>query len=252
MSNTTRMSVVSRALGVMVGLVGFFAYMAPAGAQAPEMVKVHRLFNPSLVDHLPTRDPSEGAPAYAWQGSVQMYSTPYGGAGNTPAPTNTVVRCYTGVRHYANGGACASGHSFEGVLGYVLANPREGHIGLYQCSTKHSWHFFPSTDPACEGGKNVGFFGYVRPDGAVPATANLSLGPDTRCLGRCGAGCDGWMPIMDIYTSQCLAHDECVLHHGHLNCMNGSLVAAAISYSVASNLTIVRAIGDAVKSVFNW
>lgn len=238
--------------GSFAGLLLFFAYTAPAGAQAPEMVKVHRLHNVSLNDHLPTHNPSEGAPAYYWQGNVWMYTTPYGGAGNTPAPTAKVVRCYTGVRHYATGGACASGHTTEGVLGYVLTNWREGHVGLYQCAGSGSWHFFPSTDPACEGATLKGFFGYVKSDGAVPATANLSIGPDTQCLGRCGAGCGGWMPMMNIYTSQCRAHDECVLQKGLLGCMNGTLVAAAISYSVSSDLVILRAIVDAVKSVFHW
>ena len=259
-ANGTQTSRKGIVLGMLVaGLVSVFADLPRAEAAAPEMLKVYRKFKSgSGADHLPTTNPNEASPTYVLEGAAWLYSRPYGSNGNTPAATNPVRRCFSsGVgRHYGNVAACLSGDTDEGTLGYALKSSRAGHTKLMQCKVaSQTKHYFMSFDPNCEGQTVEGYFGYVL-QSSIPSEASLSTGPDTQCMGRCGMGCNGWMPASlvgaNIYTDQCLKHDQCVAQKGLLACMDGSFVAAAISYQVMTDILIVRAIGDALKSVFHW
>ena len=248
-------------LGMLVaGLTCALNDVPQAEAAVPEMLKVYRKFKAGTSDHLPTTNPNEGAASgYVLEGEAWLYSRAYGSNGNTPAATNRVRRCYSGGssgRHYGNVAACLSGDIDEGTLGYALQSPRTGHVKLMQCKVaSQTKHYFMSFDPNCEGQQVEGNFGYVI-QSSTPPEAILSSGASSQCMGRCGMGCDGWMPASlagkNIYTDQCLAHDQCVQNNGLLACMNGTFVAAAISYSVMENFLIVRAIGNALKSLINW
>jgi hypothetical protein len=254
-------------LGVFAaGLVCAFAYIQPASAAAPEMVKVHQKYahtgGTAPADFLPTRDPNEANPAYAAGGQAWLYTQPYGGTGNTPAIAVAFRRCYKATStkyHYINtGSGCVqAGDVNEGVLGYALTSARAGHVALRRCAigTGTDGHWYV-TDGGCGADADKGILGYVVPVPAPPPEASLSTGKTNDCMGRCGMGCNGWMPASlvgaNIYTDQCLAHDQCVAQKGLLACMNGTFVLAAISYSVATDILIVRAIGDALKSVFHW
>ncbi len=83
---------------------------------------------------------------------------------------------------------------------------------------------------------------------------NLDQSPADDCLGRCGAGCSGWMPFGgSIYTSQCRTHDECVAAHGHAHpeCIL-KLVPAAVSYLYQAARNFLSSAWDAVTSFFDW
>ncbi len=83
---------------------------------------------------------------------------------------------------------------------------------------------------------------------------NLNLAPADQCLGRCGAGCSGWMPFGGgIYTSECRAHDECVGAHGNAypECVI-KFVPAAVSYLVEVGRNLINTVWDAITSIFHW
>lgn len=228
-----------------------------------EVTEAHLLYNTNKNDHLPTLSPAEGAPAYVWQGSAFFFAKPYGsGAGSAPAATTKVVRCWdrdgSNKRHYADIGRCrrtSDNRDYEGTLGYALQKPYAGLVKMYQCKASGTYHYFPSTDPACAGiGSVVWSYGYVMPAGLIPAEANLDDAGDTTCLGRCGAGCDGFMPpgADNIYTDQCYDHDICVRDHGFNHCMwNGSFALAALSWRIQVEINMALFIADLFVDVFN-
>ena len=81
---------------------------------------------------------------------------------------------------------------------------------------------------------------------------NLAATPADQCVGRCGAGCNGWMPFGGgIYTSECYAHDLCVAQHGHVGCIP-EFIPAAVSYVVQVAVNLLSAAWDAITSFFDW
>jgi hypothetical protein len=79
-------------------------------------------------------------------------------------------------------------------------------------------------------------------------------GSTSDCIGRCGAGCGGWMPFGgNIYTSECRAHDECVAAHGFLypECIYDFGVAA-ISYLVQVGKNLISKAWNAIAHFFHW
>lgn len=74
------------------------------------------------------------------------------------------------------------------------------------------------------------------------------------CIGRCGAGCNGWMPFGGgIWTSECRAHDECVAAHGFLypECIY-DFGTAAISYLVQVGKNLISKAWNAIAHFFHW
>jgi len=79
-------------------------------------------------------------------------------------------------------------------------------------------------------------------------------GDTSQCIGRCGAGCSGWMPFGGgIYTSECRAHDECVAAHGFLypECIY-DFGTAAISYLWQVGKNLVSKAWNSIAHFFHW
>ena len=233
-------------VGTLIGLPA-----SSALAEAPTHRQVFRLWSPNIGDHMPSTNQYEaGNLGYRAESGYLFYAYPYGSAnGATPAPTRPIYRCYIwGWEHMASTASnCEIGYGNEGVLGYLLTSPRAGHAALYRCKQRNSGDHFMSTSSSCEGHITEYVLGYYRV-GEVATDVRLNEGKvDNECLGRCGLGC-GWMP-WEAWTSECRRHDECVRDRGHLACLP-QLAPAAISYVVAGAKTLLRSIGNAVKSFF--
>jgi hypothetical protein len=81
---------------------------------------------------------------------------------------------------------------------------------------------------------------------------HVAASPPNQCQGRCGSGCNGWMPFGgSIYTSACSSHDACVAAHGHLACAP-LFVPAAVSYLATVGRNIISAGWNAVSSIFGF
>lgn len=187
--------------------------------------------------------------------------------GGTPCAATMIYMCQravavAGYTKYDLFGAknCATyGATQVGTLGYALNTACEaGTTGLYLCGYyvyatgtgqggAPIW-FEYRTSTSCTGGTNYGLLGYVKGDLYAPndwgGTCSLS------CFGSCGADCKDPLGGTPKYTSQCLAHDQCVVDNGcniwSLNCL-GDFIAAAASYVVA----VVKSFWEGVKKAWN-
>ncbi len=244
-----RKSFALRATAVTV--LALFGLSSTAWATS-ETKEIFRRYNGK--DHLPTANPNEGNQyGYYTESSLLFYSTPYGGSGGTPAPTVAIYRCLVnGWDHMLSPDPNCEGRTREGLMGYLLTGSRSGHVAIYRCrNDQQKGDHFWSTDPNCEGRVTEFRLGYGRLSNKQYNRTDLNSGAvNNDCLGRCGNGCS-WMP-WEAWTSACRRHDECVRDNGHLHCLDGRFLDAAISYVVAGVKSLIKSIGNAIKSFFDW
>ena len=238
---------------LFAGLV-WFGHQAKA---APETRRVYRLYSASLHhDHMSSFSETEGSQwGYHAESSVLLYSQPYGGSGGTPAPTRPIYRCYIwGWDHMTTTSANCEGASgtLESLLGYALTSPRSGHVAWYRCRIAGGSEHFTSLSSNCEGHVVEGVLGYIRADGSqfYHQTVMNQGTVNNDCYGRCGWGCT-WMP-WEAWTDECAEHDRCVRDNGFFHCLDGRFLKAAVSYVEAGLKSLVKAVGNLVKHIFDW
>lgn len=237
-----------------LSLVAFLATLAlgSVALATPETLRVFRLYSPTYGphDHMESHDQYESAHlGFYAEAAYLFYANPQGA--NTPGPAHPIYRCLIwGWEHMDTGDPGCEGYGYvEATLGYALDGPAAGHVGLYRCRNDQArGEHFVSTDPGCEGRVTEHLLGYIRVDDTFTQTP-LSGQNEDECLGRCGLGCS-WMP-WDAWTSECMAHDQCVANHGHLACLP-QLIPAAISYVWAGAKSLVKTITNFVEDLFSW
>lgn len=230
-----------------------FASLLPAVALGNETKEVFRKTTSSSWDHLPTTNPNEGNQwGYYIESSLLFYSQSY----TAPQSARPIYRCLVnGWDHMLSTQSGCEGTAKEGVIGYLLTSSRSGHVPVYRCrNDQNRGEHFWSTSSGCEGRVTEGLLGYALPSNQVYTRTTMSnnSSQNNDCFGRCGLGC-GWMP-WEAWTPECRAHDQCVADHNgnQLPCLDGRFLAAAASYVWAGFKSLVKSIGHAIKSFFDW
>lgn len=93
-------------------------------------------------------------------------------------------RYVAGSAHWLSSGAPPAGFQLESALGYLPSPSAPGTVGLYGCLTDGGGQLL-STDPDCEGGREVEQLGALYDPAAASSPATLPLY-------RCSAGSDHW------------------------------------------------------------
>jgi hypothetical protein len=241
------------AASIAVALAALMGLPAVASANS-ETVEIFRKTRSADWNHLPTANPNEGNNhGYYIESSLLFYARAHGTSGGAPQATRPIYRCLVnGWDHMLSTQSGCEGAKFEGRIGYLLQSSRSGHVPVYRCrNDNNNGEHFWSVDYNCEGYAREGLLGYALPSNNTVQQNDLNRGAvNNDCLGRCGLGCT-WMP-WEAWTSQCLRHDECVRDHGHLKCLDGRMLDAALSYVAAGAKQLVRSIGNTIKSFFRW
>jgi hypothetical protein len=244
-----RQLVAAAVAALMIGAIS-----ATALASNSETKEIFRKTRTADWNHLPTDNPNEGnSSGYYIEGSLHFYAQPYGAVGGAPQGTVAVYRCLVnGWDHMLSTDYNCEGTKRERRIGYLLKSARSGHVAVYRCrSDSNNGEHFWSTDYYCEGKTREYRLGYALPSHNQHNQHNLNSGTvNNDCTGRCGLGCS-WMP-WEAWTPECRRHDECVRDNGHLKCLDGRMLDAAVSYVAAGAKQLVRSIGNAIKSFFRW
>jgi hypothetical protein len=135
---------------------------------------VYRYYNPHIVDHMMTSNPSGESfgnpPGWHYEG-IGYYLASHEVAGAVP-----LYRCWRGENRDSDDHMTttspdcegAGDYAREGVLGWIFVQPEEGTVPVYRCYDTRRWADHMSTTSSdCEGGAsfwvNEGIRGYVYP-----------------------------------------------------------------------------------------
>jgi hypothetical protein len=256
----------------LIGIVLALAVMGSASSAfaVAENINLYLNYNVKTGDWGTSNCDTVAGYTVAAQAGLYRDSANNAGAGTPCAATpvyhcvrNVVVNGYTKKDVYLDKNCATRGGTSLGAAGYVLNSACEsGATALYLCgyyvyatgtgaAGAPIWFEYRAST-SCSGGTSYGLLGYVQGD--LYAPTEFGDGCDLSCMGQCGKNCADPLGGGSVYTSQCMAHDQCVVDHGcqpfAIACL-AKFVAAAVSYVVAKVKSLVKSIIKGIKKLFS-